>query len=70
MQIQYWLILLSLVINDAATIKLRDAKLIERLNSRNGCGTGSPPDTENTCCGKPYNYGPPCNCGMCKMINN
>lgn len=70
MRIQYWLTLLSLVINETGAIKLRDAKVIERLNSRNGCGTGSFPDTEYTCCGKEYNYGSPCNCGLCKIINN
>lgn len=48
--------------NDNAPRVLRDAKIVERLNPRMGCGGAKPP--VESCCGQPWNYGPPCNCGL------
>ena len=44
--------------------KLGSGKVAERLNPRKGCGSASDPSSESSCCGQPWNYGPPCNCGL------
>ena len=44
--------------------KLQSAKLVERLNPRSGCGTGQTPPSIDSCCGQPWNYGQPCDCGV------
>ena len=43
--------------------ELQSAKLVERLNPRNGCGTAQTPPVRS-CCGQPWNYPPPCSCGL------
>ena len=67
---QFFFVVLTLIVTGVASQILRDAKVIERLNSRSGgCGT-SGNDDPTSCCGHPHNYGPPCNCGLCKIISN